>query len=113
MDGHAEWVRRIDAELDGELSLPERAALARHLAACAACAGARASSLELRATLARSAGVGDAQAAPAGRDRRAGPLRWLLAGLLVGAAAGWLAHARWGRPGSGSLEASRAVLVAE
>ncbi|TLY51698.1 MAG: zf-HC2 domain-containing protein [Gemmatimonadetes bacterium] len=31
---HDDWVRQIDLELDGELSLTERAALARHLATC-------------------------------------------------------------------------------
>ena len=29
---HEDWVRQVDLELDGELSLPERAALSRHLA---------------------------------------------------------------------------------
>jgi anti-sigma factor RsiW len=41
MSVHEEWVRQITAELDGELTLPERAALAHHLAGCTACAGAR------------------------------------------------------------------------
>src|SRR5947207_10225813 len=53
---HEQWLVQIDAELDGELSLVERAALAKHLATCARCAGARASQLEVRVALARSAG---------------------------------------------------------
>jgi anti-sigma factor RsiW len=82
---HEEWVRQIDLELDGELSLPERAALARHLSGCRHCAEARVSHLEMRVAFARSAG----------------------------AAAGWLAHWRWGGPGAGALEATRATLVAQ
>src|SRR2546422_1016099 len=38
---HDEWVEQIDLELDGELSLPERASLARHLAGCRHCAEAQ------------------------------------------------------------------------
>ena len=45
MSGHDEWVRQIDAELDGELTLAESLALARHLAACGMCAGTRVSQL--------------------------------------------------------------------
>ena len=44
---HDDWVRQIEQEVDGELSLPERAALARHLAGCRHCAEARISHLEI------------------------------------------------------------------
>ena len=109
MSTHPDWVRQIDAELDGELTLVERAALARHLAGCAACAGARASHLELRVALARSAGEPQARTVPRPRIRGRSVALWVIA------AGGWLAHARWGGPGGGpgSLEASRAAFVVE
>jgi len=113
MNEHEEWVRQIDAELDGELTLPERAALARHLATCAACAGARASHLELRVVLARSAGEPHARAVPRPRIRGRSVALWVATSLLVGAAAGWLAHVSWGSPGPGSLERSRAAFAVE
>ena len=113
MSLHEDWVRQIDAELDGELTLAERAALARHLAGCPACAGARASHLELRVALARSAGEPHARAVPRPRIRGRMVLLWVTLSLLAGAAGGWLAHARWGGPGQGSLEASRAAFVVE
>ena len=47
-ESHELWLRQIDAELDGELSLIERSALAKHLASCSHCSGARASQLEVR-----------------------------------------------------------------
>ncbi|MGH7675247.1 MAG: zf-HC2 domain-containing protein, partial [Gemmatimonadales bacterium] len=56
MDEHERWLGQIGADLEGELSLPEQAALARHLATCAHCAGARASHIELRAAIARASG---------------------------------------------------------
>jgi anti-sigma factor RsiW len=113
MNAHEEWVQRIDAELDGELTLPERAALARHLASCAACAGARASHLELRVVLARSAGQPDARAVPRPQIRGRSVALWVAISLLAGATAGWVAHVRWGGPGPGSLEASRAAFAVE
>jgi anti-sigma factor RsiW len=113
MSSHEEWVRQIDAELDGELTLAERAALARHLATCAACAGARASHLEMRVALARSAGEPQARAVPRPRIRGRSVALWLTVTALAGTAGGWFAHARWGGPGAGSLEASRAVLVVQ
>ena len=113
MGAHEDWVRQIEAELDGELTLPERAALARHLAVCVACAGARASHLELRVAIARSAGQPDARAVPLSRIRARSVVLWMVVTLLAGAAAGWFAHIRWGGPGSGSLEASRAAFTAE
>src|SRR5881296_1720729 len=91
MSLHEDWVRQIDAELDGELTLAERAALARHLAGCPACAGARASHLELRVALARSAGEPHARAGagPArARWRRRVPRSWsskVVAAALLGA----------------------------
>jgi anti-sigma factor RsiW len=113
MSVHEDWVRQIDAELDGELTLSERAALARHLAVCVACAGARASHLELRVALARSAGQPDARAVPRPRIRGRSVALWVAMGLLAGAATGWIVHVRWGGPGPGSLEASRAVFTTE
>jgi anti-sigma factor RsiW len=113
MSTHPDWVRQIDAELDGELTLVERAALARHLAGCAACAGARASHLELRVALARSAGEPQARTVPRPRIRGRSVAVWVMLSLLAGAAGGWLAQARWGGPGPGSLEASRAAFVVE
>ena len=109
MSDHDEWVRQIDAELDGELTLPERAALARHLAGCTACAGARASHLELRVALARSAGQPHALTVPRPAIRARNVALWVAATLVFGLAAGWLAHVRWGGPGADSLETSRAT----
>jgi anti-sigma factor RsiW len=113
MGVHEDWVLQIEAELDGELTLPERAALARHLASCVACAGARASHLELRVALARSAGQPDARAVPRPRIRGRSVALWVAISLLAGATAGWVAHVRWGGPGPGSLEASRAAFTAK
>lgn len=113
MTMHEDWVRLINAELDGELSLQESAGLARHLAACGACASARVSQLELRLALARPTGH-DASRAP-GRVRPAARsvALWLLISVVAAGAAGWLAHARWGTPVRGSLESSRAVFVVQ
>jgi anti-sigma factor RsiW len=111
MSVHQDWVSQIEAELDGELTLPERAALARHLATCVTCAGARASHLELRVALARSAGQPDARAVPRPRIRGRSVALWVAISLLAGTAAGWIAHVRWGGPGPGSLEASRAAFT--
>jgi hypothetical protein len=38
---------------------------------------------------------------------------WVATSLLVGAAAGWLAHVSWGGPGPASLEGSRAAFAVE
>ena len=113
MSDHDEWVSQIDAELDGELTLPERAALARHLAGCTACAGARASHLELRVAMARSAGQPHAVTVPRPAIRARSVAKWVAVALLVGLGAGWLAHLWWGGPGPGSLEASRATFTVE
>jgi len=109
-DGHEIWLKQIDAELDGELSLVERAALAKHLATCSHCGGARASQLEVRAALARSAGVPHARIVPRPTIRGRALAFWAIMALALGIAAGWLAHGRWGGPG-GSLEDSRAAIV--
>ena len=110
-DGHDVWVKQIDAELDGELSLMERAALAKHLATCSHCAGARASQLEVRVALARSAGDPHARVVPRPTIRGRALAFWAVVALALGIAAGWLAHGRWGGPGAGSLEDARAAIV--
>jgi anti-sigma factor RsiW len=109
---HEAWVRQIDLELDGELSLPERAALARHLAGCRHCTEARVSHLEMRVAFARSAGEPHARTVPRPAIRGGTLALWMVISLVVGAAAGWLAHVRWGGPGADSLEATRATFVA-
>lgn len=110
---HGEWLRRIEAELEGELSLAERAALARHLVSCPHCAGARASHLEMRAAMAASAGDPHARtlATKSGARTRT-VLFYVLLALAAGAAAGWLAKERYGAPGQGNLEGGRATIVA-
>lgn len=110
---HEEWVRQIDLELDGELSLPERAALARHLSGCRHCAEARVSHLEMRVAFARSAGEPHAHAVPRPRISAGALVLAVALGLAAGAAAGWLAHWRWGGLGGAALEATRADLVAQ
>ena len=110
---HEDWIQQIDLELDGELSLPERAALARHLAACRHCAEERVSHLEMRVAFARSAGEPHARTVPRPRIRGRTLALWMAVSLLAGAAAGWLGHGRWGGPGSGSLEATRATFLAQ
>src|SRR5437773_3141891 len=111
METHEEWIRRIDAELEGELSLAERALLARHLLGCASCAAARASHLELRVALAKSAGDPHARIVPRPVIRGRALAFWVLLGILAGLAGGWFGYQRWGGPG-GSLEDTRAALVA-
>jgi anti-sigma factor RsiW len=113
MDPHTEWLRAIDAELEDELTLVERAALARHLAGCTHCAGARASHLEMRVAMASAAGQPQATRVtrPTIRGRTVALLGTLAA--LAGAAAGWGLHARWGGPGGGVLEDARATIVVQ
>lgn len=110
---HDEWVQQIDLELDGELSLPERAALARHLAGCRHCAEARVSHLELRVAFARSAGEPHARTVPRPRLRGRTLALWMVLSLLAGAAAGWLGNIRWGGPGADPLESTRATFLAQ
>ena len=109
---HGEWLRRIEAELEGELSLAERAALARHLVSCAHCAGARASHLEMRAAMVSSAGDPHARALTRPAIRKRTVVFYVLLALAAGAAAGWLAFERFGAPGQGNLEGGRATIVA-
>jgi hypothetical protein len=111
MEAHTEWLRQLDAELDGELTLVERAALARHLAACTHCAGARASHLELRVAMARAAGEPQARTVPRPAIRGRTVVVCALAMLLGGGVLGWQIHARWGGLGDGTLEDTRAALV--
>jgi anti-sigma factor RsiW len=111
-DGHETWLKQIDAELDGELSLVERAALAKHLATCSHCAGARASQLEVRVAVARSAGDPHARVVPRPTIRGRALAFWAVVALALGITAGWLARGRWGAPGAGgSLEDTRAAIV--
>jgi anti-sigma factor RsiW len=110
---HDDWVRQIDLELDGELSLAERAALARHLAGCRHCAEARVSHLEMRVAFARSAGDPHARIVPRPRIRGRALALWMTLSLLAGAAAGWIGHLRWGGPGGTSLEATRATFLVQ
>jgi anti-sigma factor RsiW len=112
VSSHADWVRQIDAELDGELTLAERATLARHLAGCPACAGARASHLELRVALARSAGEPNARAVPRPRIRARSVAVWIAVSVLLGAVGGWLAREGWSWT-PGALEGARAAFVVE
>jgi putative zinc finger protein len=86
---HEQWLVQIDAELDGELSLVERAALAKHLATCTHCAGARASHLEVRVALARSAGNPHAFAVPRPVIRPGTLGLWVAIALGLGLLAGW------------------------
>jgi len=109
---HEQWLVQIDAELDGELSLVERAALAKHLATCAHCAGARASQLEVRVALARSAGNPHAFVVPRPSIRAGTLALWVFLALATGLLGGWIANRRWGGPGGGgSLEETRGTIV--
>ena len=109
---HNQWLVQIDAELDGELSLVERAALAKHLATCARCAGARASQLEVRVALARSAGNPHAFVVPRPSIRAGTLALWVVIALATGLVAGWVASLRWGGPGGGAaLEETRGTIV--
>jgi len=109
---HQQWLVQIDAELDGELSLVERAALAKHLATCAHCAGTRASQLEVRVALARSAGNPHAFVVPRPSIRAGTLALWVVLALATGLLAGWVADRRWGGPGGGAtLEESRGAIV--
>jgi anti-sigma factor RsiW len=110
---HDDWLRQIVLELDGELGLPARAALARHLAGCRHCAEARVSHLEMRVAFARSAGEPHARTLPRPRLRGRTLALWLGASLVAGAVLGWVGRARWGGLGPGSLEETRARFVAQ
>ena len=110
---HEEWVKQIDLELDGELSLSERAALARHLAGCRHCSEARVNHLEMRVAFARSAGEPHARTVPRPRISAGTLTLWMVLSLLAGVAAGWLGHIRWGGPGPDSLESTRATFLAQ
>lgn len=112
--GHEQWLVQIDAELDGELSLMERAALAKHLATCAHCSGARASQLEVRVALARSAGNPHAFVVPRPSIRAGTLTLWVMIALAIGLLGGWLANRRWGAPGGGApLEETRGTIVVQ
>lgn len=111
---HEQWLAQIDAELDGELSLVERAALAKHLVTCAHCAGARASHLEVRVALARSAGNPHAFVVPRPSIRARTLAVWVILALAAGLAGGWAASHRWGGPGGGApLEETRGTIVVQ
>ncbi len=111
---HEPWLAQIDAELDGELSLVERAALAKHLVTCAHCAGARASHLEVRVALARSAGNPHALVVPRPAIRARTLALWVILALAAGLAGGWAASHRWGGPGGRTpLEETRGTIVVQ
>ena len=111
---HEQWLVQIDAELDGELSLMERAALAKHLATCGHCSGARASQLEVRVALARSAGNPHAFVVPRPSIRAGTLTLWVMIALALGLLGGWLANHRWGAPGGGApLEETRGTIVVQ
>lgn len=111
---HEHWLAQIDAELDGELSLVERAALAKHLVTCAHCAGARASQLEVRVALARSAGNPHAFVVPRPSIRGGTLALWVILALAAGLVGGWVASHRWGGPGgSAPLEETRGTVVVQ
>ena len=111
---HDQWLVQIDAELDGELSLVERAALAKHLATCAHCAGARASQLEVRVALARSAGNPHAFVVPRPSIRAGTLALWVTLALATGLLAGWIADRRWDGPGGGAtLEETHGTIVVQ
>ncbi len=113
-DTHEQWLAQIGAELDGELPLAERAALAKHLATCSHCAGARASQLEVRVALARSAGNPHAFVMPRPSIRAGTLALWVAAALASGLVGGWFASQRWGGPGGGSaLEETRGTIVVQ
>jgi anti-sigma factor RsiW len=113
MSMHEDWVRQINAELDGELSLQESAGLARHLASCGACASARVSQLELRLALSRTASHDASRGSARPRPGSRRIALWVVIAIAVAGAGGWLAHARWGGPLRGSVESSRAIFVAQ
>lgn len=112
--GHEHWLVQIDAEIDGELSLVERTALAKHLVTCGHCAGARASQLEVRVALARAAGNPHAFVVPRPAIRAGTLMLWVVVALSAGLLAGWIAHQRLGGPGGGgSLEETRGTIVVQ
>jgi anti-sigma factor RsiW len=111
MSEHTDWLRQIDAELDGALTLSEQAALGRHLAACPHCAGARASNLEMRVQLALAAGEPQARAVPRPIIRGRIVARWVAVALLAGIAAGWVLYGEFGGPGGGTVEDVRAAIL--
>jgi anti-sigma factor RsiW len=113
MAGHEHWLHQIDAELDGELSLAERAALAKHLAACTHCSGARASQLEVRVALARSAGDPHAHVVPRPAIRPRTLTLWVMVAVITGLVGGWVAYWQWGGPGGEPVEETRALIVVE
>jgi hypothetical protein len=110
-DGHEEWLRQIEAEVAGTLPLAQRAALARHVATCPRCASARVSRLELEASFARAHGTPHALVVRRSVLRGHTVVLWATLALGLGLLAGWLAHARWGGPGRGTLESSRATIL--
>ncbi len=111
---HEQWLAQIDAELDGELPLVERAALAKHLATCGHCAGARASQLEVRVALARSAGNPHAFVVPRPSIHAGTLVLWVFVALATGLVGGWFASHRWGGPGGNApLEETRGTIVVQ
>ena len=110
-DSHEEWLRQIEAEVAGTLPLAQRAALARHVATCPRCASARVSRLELEASFARAHGEPHALVVRRAVLRGHTVVLWASLALGIGLLGGWLAHTRWGGPGRGTLESSRATIL--
>src|ERR1051325_4586684 len=72
----------------------------------------RASQLEVRVALARSAGNPHAFVVPRPSIRAGTLALWVLFALAGGLLGGWVAHRQWGRPGGGAtLEESRGTIV--
>src|SRR5207237_10475295 len=81
---------------------------------CVHCAGARASQLEVRVALARSAGNPHAFVVPRPVIRPGTLVLWVALALGIGLLAGWGAHQRWGGPGSGApLEETRGTIIVQ
>src|SRR5438093_1595124 len=80
---------------------------------CRHCAEARVSHLEMRVAFARSAGQPHAHTVPRPAIRARTLALWMLISLVAGLSAGWFGHLRWGGPGPATIEATRALFVAQ
>src|SRR6267378_3428485 len=111
---NGEVIRDTGCSLKAFRTEAQRAALAKHLATCGHCAGARASHLEVRVALARSAGNPHAFVLPRPAIRAGTLALWLVVALAAGLVGGWVASHRWGGPGGGgTLEDTRGNIVVQ